>query len=63
MKKIFLVLITGLLLFLPVKSDTNINSIYEGNKTAKIEIAPTYSDADVAHAAPIAPCFSVTTVT
>ena len=38
MKKIFLVLITGLLLFLPVKSDTNINSIYEGNKTAKIEI-------------------------
>ena len=38
MKKIFLALITGLLLFLPVKSDTNINSIYEGNKTAKIEI-------------------------
>ena len=38
MKKIFLVLITGLLLFLPVKSDTNINSIYEGNKTAKIKI-------------------------
>ena len=38
MKKIFLVLITGLLLFLPVKSDTNINSIYEGNKNAKIEI-------------------------
>ena len=38
MKKIFLVLITSLFLFLPVKSDTNINSIYEGNKTAKIEI-------------------------
>ena len=38
MKKIFLVLITSLLLFLPVKSDTNINSIYEGNKNAKIEI-------------------------
>jgi len=38
MKKIFLALITSLLLFLPVKSDTNINSIYEGNKTAKIEI-------------------------
>ncbi len=32
MKKIFLLLITNLLLFLPVKSDTNINSIYEGNK-------------------------------
>ena len=38
MKKIFLLLITNLLLFLPVKSDTNINSIYEGNKDAKIEI-------------------------
>jgi len=38
MKKIFLFLITSLFLFLPVKSDTNINSIYEGNKTAKIEI-------------------------
>jgi len=38
MKKIFLVLITGLLLFLPIKADTNINSIYEGNKNAKIEI-------------------------
>jgi len=38
MKKIFIVLITSLLLFLPVKSDTNINSIYEGNKNAKIEI-------------------------
>jgi len=38
MKKIFLLLITSLLLFLPVKSDTNINSIYEGNKNAKIEI-------------------------
>ena len=38
MKKIFLVIITSLLLFLPVKSNTNINSIYEGNKNAKIEI-------------------------
>ena len=38
MKKIFLVLITILLLFQPVNSDTNINSIYEGNKNAKIEM-------------------------
>ena len=38
MKKIFLVLITILLLFQPVNSDTNINSIYEGNKSAKIEM-------------------------
>ena len=38
MKKIFLLLITSLFLFSPVKSDTKINSIYEGNKNAKIEI-------------------------
>ena len=38
MKKIFLILITILLLFQPVNSDTNINSIYEGSKNAKIEI-------------------------
>jgi len=38
MKKIFLLLITSLFLFAPVKSDTKINSIYEGNKNAKIEI-------------------------
>jgi len=38
MKKIFLLLITSLLLFFPVKSDIGINSIYEGNQDAKIEI-------------------------
>jgi len=38
MKKIFLALTTSLLFFLPVKADTNINSIFEGNKSAKIEI-------------------------
>ncbi len=38
MKKIFLIIITSLILSSPIKSDTNINSIYEGNKTAKIEI-------------------------
>jgi len=38
MKKIFLLLITSLFLFSPVKSDIKINSIYEGNKNAKIEI-------------------------
>ncbi len=38
MKKIFLALITGFLFFLSVKADTKINLIYEGNKSAKIEI-------------------------
>ena len=38
MKKIFLLIITSLFLFSPIKSDTNINSIYEGNENAKIEI-------------------------
>jgi len=38
MKKIFLALITGFLFFLSVKADTKINFIYEGNKSAKIEI-------------------------
>ena len=38
MKKIFLALTTSFLLFISVKADTNINSIYEGNKNAKIEI-------------------------
>jgi len=38
MKKIFLIIITSLILSSPIKSDTNINSIYEGNENAKIEI-------------------------
>ena len=38
MKKIFLLIITSLLLFFPVKSDIGINSIYEGSQDAKIEI-------------------------
>ena len=34
----YLALITGFLFFLSVKADTKINLIYEGNKSAKIEI-------------------------